>query len=713
MAVELAAAPLLYVPELAIACQDGYMPKPLLAKSAKQRATQHWDLTALINAADSRAPRPYRHLWLVRLAQWIRGADTSLESDGVEDDAGTPWPIRRIRHLLNVLDRNPIQREQLATLLTTTLNDLDDQGLWADFGFAPRSAFLSELSERVRRLCLPSTPDTADLGVLFRLVFTEPQDAAWLAQLDEATLQRIAGLLHSDPNSSPIGRWPDTVADAIHLLASQIRASGFSTLLRQRMDESAHTERPFHALTLAVESLDHAIKNRDARQLEVEIAALQVVLEKCRHYTDTIYGHLNEYGISIDVIFEIHQLHERTLRIEALLRTLTTPPTLTPIVKLVSELVRADHERRGIRALFAHHYSMLASKVAQRSGVIGEHYITSTRSDYFAMLHKALIGGAVIAMTIFIKYLLAALNLSLFWSGLLAGINYATSFVVIYLLHGVLATKQPAMTASALATRLERISDDNAAEQQFVTEVAKLIRSQFAGIVGNLLAVTPLVLAVQSLAWLLVGAPAINADQASHILHDNTLLGPTVFYAAFTGVILFIGSLLAGWTENWFLWHRLDSAIAWNPRFIAVLGDSRAQRWSQWWRKNISGMASNIILGLLLGLVPISAQFFGLPLEVRHVTLVTGQIAAAAGAVGPAVLYDPQFWWCLAVIPLIGICNLGVSFTLAFRVALRSRGIQVRDRKRIARAVLNGIRTQPLRFLYPTRRATAATNDVA
>ena len=43
---------------------------------------------------------------------------------------------------------------------------------------------------------------------------------------------------------------------------------------------------------------------------------------------------------------------------------------------------------------------------------------------------------------------------------------------------------------------------------------------------------------------------------------------------------------------------------------------------------------ANTSLGLMLGLVPPIAAFFGLPLEVRHVTLSTGQIAAALMAGG-------------------------------------------------------------------------------
>ena len=36
----------------------------------------------------------------------------------------------------------------------------------------------------------------------------------------------------------------------------------------------------------------------------------------------------------------------------------------------------------------------------------------------------------------------------------------------------------------------------------------------------------------------------------------------------------------------------------------------------------------------MLGLVPPIAAFFALPLDVRHVTLATGQLAAAVGALG-------------------------------------------------------------------------------
>ena len=78
----------------------------------------------------------------------------------------------------------------------------------------------------------------------------------------------------------------------------------------------------------------------------------------------------------------------------------------------------------------------------------------------------------------------------------------------------------------------------------------------------------------------LFGAPPVGTAQAERVLGSLTLLGPTALYAAFTGVLLFTSSMIAGWAENWFVFHRLDSAIAWNPRFVARLGAARAQRWS-------------------------------------------------------------------------------------------------------------------------------------
>jgi site-specific recombinase len=671
-----------------------------------------WELTALLNAADPQASAPLRRLWLIRLAEWLRSTPQLADGDGSEAAVGTPWPVRRLRHLLNVLERHPAHDAAVRALLLSVLRESDRTALLADFGFAPRAAFTSELAERLRLALLPGTPDTDDLGQLFQLIFKDRDDPAWLAAIDASTLARLAALLRDEALAAA---WRQSLTDAIQLLASQVRAVGLSATLRQRMDPAALVDRPFHRLAQAAMHLAEAAEVAEvapatgagdapapaAQQLAARIAELRALLEACRSAAGTVHAHLETYGISVDLVFQVEQLRERTGRIEALLDQLQSPEPLRARQNLLLRLAEGVQTRRGLGPLFAHHYSMLARKVAERSAETGEHYITRSRAEWFDMLRRACGGGLVIAGTTFAKFALGAIAFSAFWAGFWAGVNYAASFVLIQLMHWTVATKQPAMTAPAMAARLPGDRPDDAAIEGFVDEVAHLIRSQFAGIVGNLTVVVPVVLAVQLAAWGLAGAPLLSAAEAHHTLAKLTLLGPTAAYAAFTGVLLFAASLIAGWVENWFVYHRLDSAIAWNPGFVRLLGAPRAQRWSAWWRANISGLAANVSLGLLLGLVPTLAAFFGLPVEVRHVTLSAGQIAAALGTLGLDLLREPAFWWSVAAIPFIGALNLGVSFWLAFRVALRSRGLRLQERDRIGAALRARLRQTPRSFFLP------------
>lgn len=427
---------------------------------------------------------------------------------------------------------------------------------------------------------------------------------------------------------------------------------------------------------------------------------LRAAIDACSDALASVTAHLESAGISVDIVYQQDQMRQRLDRIGQLLACVIAPAPLPELRHLAVQLLRVAEEQTRLRALLRRHYSLLARQVAERNAETGEHYITTDRASYHAMLAAASGGGAVIAGTTFLKFAIGALGMTAFWTGFWSGVNYAASFVLIMLLHWTVATKQPAMTAPAMAATLDGRLDD-ARVEAFVDRVAQLIRSQAAGIIGNLAVCGPLVLLVQWAAEAVSGRTPVGPDTAQYVLHSLTLLGPTALFAAFTGVLLFASSLIAGWAENWFVFHRLDSAIAWNPRLVALLGARRAQYWSGWWRRNVSGLAANVSLGMMLGLVPALAGFLALPVEVRHVTLSTGQVAAAAAALGPDVLKLPAFWWCVAGIAVTGVLNLTVSFWLAFKVALRSRGVQVRDRARLRAAVWRRLRTQPLSFVLP------------
>lgn len=656
-----------------------------------------WDLTALVNAADPKAGLAERHLWLVRMTEWLRHAPAARAGAAAEGDgdAKAPLPLVRLRHLLNLLDAHPAIRERVRELAARFWREVDAAALFADFGFGTRLSLRSEVMRRIGLQLLPGTPETTNLAELFQLLF-EPEDAGWVAALDAAQLERLGALI------APEGDWRATMLDAVTILVSAVHAGGFAPALRQRMDRARLADEPFRQLTRAAEDLRTAVL--DGRHDDALRAAhyLRALLDACRAAAASVTGHLEEFGVSVDIVFEQDQLRARTLRIEALLDCVLSPAPRPDLQRLLLHLLQVAGAQRGLGALLARHYSLLARQVAERNAETGEHYITTDRAEYRDMLARAAGGGAVLAGTTFAKFAIYALGLTAFWAGFWAGFNYATSFVAIMLLHWTVATKQPAMTAPAMAASLAD-GDDDAHIEAFVDRVAQLIRSQAAGIFGNLMLCGPLVLAVQ-VGWRLAfGAPLVGAEVGAHQLHALTLLGPTALFAAFTGGLLFASSLIAGWAENWFVFHRLDSAITWNPRVVARLGAARAQRWAHWWRANVSGLAANISLGLMLGLVPAVAAFFALPLEVRHVTLSTGQLAAAAGAIGPAVLRLPEFWWCLAGIGVTGVLNVSVSFWLAFKVALRSRGIRLRERQRIGAAIRRRLRTAPLSFVLPPR----------
>jgi site-specific recombinase len=667
-----------------------------------------WDLRALINAADPRAGQAERHLWLVRVVEWLRWAGPPGAAGAPEDpappDAGrVPMPVRRLRHLLDELDGQPRSRDRVHALTSAFWREIDADALYADLGFGARRSFSNELWTRVSEKLLPATPETRDLAALFRLIF-EPEDAVWLAAVDRDTAARAAALLGPGP-AAMRAVW----LEALTILVSNVRATGYSRPLRQRMDPEALQDAPFRQITAAAAALRTATdEGRHAEALH-EAAYLRALLSRCRQAATSVLPHLEAYGVSVNIVYDLEQLQARCDRIELLIDCVLAPDPLAEGQRLLLELVNMLADLRSVRTLLAQHYSLLARQVTERSAETGEHYITRDRTEYSDMLRRAAGGGAVIAGTTFVKFAIAALGLSAFWTGAWSGANYAVSFVIVMLLHWTVATKQPAMTAPALAASLPAAAKGGdgppEAIEAFVDRVAQLIRSQAAGIFGNLALCGPLVWAGQWLARTLRGAPLVGEKDAHYVLHSLTLLGPCVLFAAFTGVLLFLSSLIAGWAENWFVYHRLDSAIAYNPRIVARLGAVRAQRWAAWWRTRVSGLAANVSLGLMLGLAPALLGFVGLPMEVRHVTLSTGQLAAALGALGPQLLQEPVFWWCVAGITATGVLNLTVSFGLAFAVALRSRGIRLKERNQITAAIRRRLLTRPLSFLWPPKVA--------
>lgn len=656
---------------------------------------------AQLQAIDADAPLAQRHVWLMQAVAWLRGPVVDV-----------PGALNRLDSLLTALEADAELQLRWRAWWQVFAAEVDMAPLLADFGFASQAAFWGELADRLRRKTLPASPQTRDAAELFGLVFADPHDARWLRAVPTRQLERWAALLSLPLAQAPMSTWENTVLDAVVLGVGQVTALGFRSDVRLRMSDEARTGRSFHELPAAAEALRRAwLEPEELTRLQA-IEALREKLDAARHAAYSVYGHFEEHGISVSVVFKVRQLRERIIRIKQLLDALLAADRGKTTVKLLAHLVEVREESTSIKALVATSTQLTAARVAERSAETGEQYITRNWPEYRAMLWRAGGGGFVLGFTTWFKFLIGGLALSAFWGGLAAGMNYALAFVLIQLLHLTVATKQPAVTAPAMVAKLRDLQSRESV-LRFVDEVAHLFRSQVAAIAGNVGVVVPTVLLLHWGAWLLWGQGLIDTAHARHVLEAHHLLGPTMLFAAMTGVLLFASSIVAGWVENWFVLHKLDSAMAFHPKLVRRLGAERAHAWAHWMRQNISGLAANVSLGLMLGLVPPLLMFFGLGADVRHVTLVMGQLAASAAALGWGVLAEAGFWWALLAALLVGPINLAVSFYLALRLALKAQNVSEVNRQRIQKAIVFRFRRAPRSFFWPpTEREEAQAHAI-
>jgi site-specific recombinase len=233
--------------------------------------------------------------------------------------------------------------------------------------------------------------------------------------------------------------------------------------------------------------------------------------------------------------------------------------------------------------------------------------------------------------------------------------------------------------------------------------IARITRSQLAAAIGNLGMVLPAALAVDGLSRLVRGKPFLDAHAAHHVIESlHPTHGAMIFYAALTGVFLWVASIGAGWLENWVVFSRLPEGIAASPRLQRLLGADRARRLAAAVEHGAAGVGGNVTLGALLGFAPGIGKFLGLPIEARHVTLSTGSLALAGCALGATHL-DATFAGACAGILVILILNFGVSFALALALALRARDASHREKVSLALAVLAEVRRAPLSFVIPPK----------
>jgi site-specific recombinase len=653
----------------------------------------------LVAGARPDAPIADRVAWIEQFMFWIHAR-------GGADAEGAAAPATRLRFFLQVLDRHPDHKTAVAQLVRGTLGELDAVGLLCETGLPGAHEFFQELLRRMTAKLIPAPPAANDMAALFRRLFPETADADWVATLPSAALENLDQLLRHGEDGETRESWARLsrdAADALFILASQVQAIGLSQRVRQRTATERPLDTPFAGLSSAVH--DYIEAAAGSAPFASEQAAVRSHVARCVRALKDVTGHLENYGVSIDLVYQLERAQLSLSRMEAIVELRGRPESdRTSVAQFVAALIRSNVAQDSVRALLRENLKLITRRIVESARKTGDHYITRDGAQYRAMVASAAIGGALTGFTVAIKIAMVGHGLPPFIEGLAASINYATSFVLIALLHGTLATKQPAMTAATMAHHLNS-ARGRGRLRGFVEEVASLVRSQVAAIAGNLALVVPVALLLQAVLLMLGFDHLPDHAHAQKYVESLSLLSAAPFYAAFTGVLLWLSAVIAGWFENWATYRQLPEAMAQAPRIRALLGPERASRVGKLIEDNVAALGGNVSLGFLLGMVPIVAVFFGLPLDVRHVTLSTGQLALASWSFGAGIFALPAFWWAVAGIGIIGLLNLTVSFGLALWVAIRSTGRGAVSRRRLRRAVLSHLLAAPRDFLLPPRKS--------
>jgi site-specific recombinase len=298
-----------------------------------------------------------------------------------------------------------------------------------------------------------------------------------------------------------------------------------------------------------------------------------------------------------------------------------------------------------------------------------------------------------------------------FFDWTMEGTNYAVSFIVLQQLHLALATKQPSVTAATFAG-IVRTTGGRTRLEHLAEFISRITRSQVASAAGNLLAVGFGCLIFARLWALVFERPFLEVPSAAHVYETlNPLASGTMIYAALTGVILWVAALAGGWFENFATFNRVPEAIAQHPLGRRV-GHERMQKLADTVDANLSGWTTCIVLGYLLGFVPALGQFFGIPLDVRHVTLSTGTLVLAAASFGREWLYRGWFIHTLLGIAVTFVLNLGVSFSIAASVALKAYGVSKQEQLLLLRYTAVSFLRSPRRFLIPSSEMWSQESEI-
>jgi site-specific recombinase len=600
---------------------------------------------------------------------------------------------------VEMLEQDSDLRSRFQLTWKSMVDSLNSVSLFAEAGLPAQHALLPEITRRLFQRLLPPPREDSDTARLFAAVFGSPRAAQRFLDVDGQLFTRLAALLWNEQGLVAFPHVSKDLHEALRLLAARVSGRGTSVAVRERSATLPVEQSPFYSFVFATE------KFIGSGESEAPCARIDRWLEAvyaCRGELALVRLRMEDAGVSTALVFDLGAMDASLDRMEMIAATLvehTRKPSVTARL-LLNTLVCGLREDTRIISLIQQNLNLLARKTVERTGHGGEHYIAHSRWEYWHMWGAAIGGGLLTVFTAAIKLHIIGREWPPFIEAVLVGTTYAISFLLLQIFGLALATKQPSMTAAALADIIRRNRGDSRRDK--ITDFgASISRTQLAAALGNIIAVCSGAIVFDQIWRVLFHSPYLPADQAEHVHQSlRPLASATAIDAALTGILLWLAGLIGGWCENFAVYHRVPASIAQHPLGRRI-GARRMRNVADWFDRNIASWSTSISLGYLMGFTPVIARFFGLPLDVRHVTLNTGMFAFAAASYGPSAFGQ---WWLYSAmvgIAIMFVLNLGVSFIIASYVALRAYDVGREERLSILRYAFKQIAQSPLRFLFP------------
>lgn len=593
--------------------------------------------------------------------------------------------------------------------LLSQINSTDLTASITESGIPLARGFWQELSNRLKHKILPQLLDEDDFLYVINNVFYKKNDFVWAEAIPRSAWIEFFEAAGFDFAMAGV-EFKKELLQAMKILSFQVAQLGLEKVVLDYLPkEEQHNDTPFVIQNYKVHDLEKLLlENAGEAAIKTISAQLQSDIENCYALISHIRESHSEKGASIQQTYILLILTNRLQRIQLILDVLDADNSFDTgrFVDVFRMLIRNEKRKNSIREFLSQGVGYLAYQIAEHKGSKGNKYITDTRREFYKMIYSAMWGGFIISFIAIIKNLIGKLKLAPFPAGFLFSINYSAGFILIEETKSTLATKQPAFTASAVASSLDTKKIEGEPDlENLAATVAKVSRSQIASFFGNLIIVFPLTFL---LAWgyhELFGNKIADKETALKMLIDqHPWRSAALLYACFTGFFLFVSGIIAGYWQNKIQYGRIRERMIKHPALKRSMSAKRLEKLASYTERHFGALMGSIALGFFLGFSGVMGKIFGVPFDIRHITIAAGN--TAIGTYGLGLENIPPYFLLTVFLGVLGIgfMNFLVSFSLAFIMAVKSRGIHLSQYPKLLRTIGKYFVHHPREFLLPAKK---------